>query len=51
MTNVGTANTVAELIAILEKEPPETPVRTASLSHTWPVAVERHERCILLSFG
>lgn len=45
---VGTANTVAELIALLQEFPEDKPVRLASLSHTWPVEVHEHERCIML---
>lgn len=44
----GTASTVAELVELLQQFPDDKPIRLASLSHTWPVEVHEHERCVML---
>lgn len=51
MTEIGEASTVAELIAILSTLPSDKPVRTHSLSHTWPVTVKDQGDLVLLTFG
>lgn len=49
--SVGTAKTVGELIEILQRYPADFPVRSRSLSHEWPVEVEKHERCLTIDMG
>jgi hypothetical protein len=44
----GTADTVGKLIELLEQFDTDKPVRMATLSHTWPVEVVEHERCVML---
>lgn len=44
----GTANTVGELIKLLEESPFDFPVRMQSISHEFPVGVRKHDRCIML---
>jgi hypothetical protein len=47
----GTANTVGELIEILSKLPADKPVRTATLSHTWPPEVHEYEEYVRVDVG
>lgn len=48
---VGQADTVDELVALLCKFPGDTKVRARSLSHEWPVVVERHQLCVTVDMG
>lgn len=45
---VGRPNTVQELIEILEKLPPDKPVRCRTISHEFLPTVQEHERCITI---
>lgn len=49
--HVGTAETVQQLIDLLETLPPDKPVRSRSLSHEFPPEVREHERCVTVDCG